>query len=223
VTEKRGGEYILLAEVHEGRKTGLSPIGEPDVKIRTICRKGETQNLEAKRSFDRGDGSDRSGQQEENSAMAKGKAFLVVGHKNWGKSTTLKALTGGSRYERKWRIGSAEFFIRRMSNDDDPKDLNKLVKRLDPDDTPRLIATLCPTFNDRHLLPLLLDTLATLKRKYELFFFVLRHKCQNAKKTIPDDEIEKLERYGIVKIFSPEGAKPQAIARRFRSFVTKYA
>ncbi len=155
--------------------------------------------------------------------MAKGKAFLVVGHKNWGKSTTLKALTGGSRFKRIWMIGKTPFLIRRMSNDDIPKSLKDFVHRLDPAVSPRVIATLCPTFNDKRSLPLLLDILGTLKRKYELFFFVLRHKCKNPKSTILDDEIDKLERYGAVKIFSPEGAKPRVIARGFENFVRKYA
>jgi hypothetical protein len=155
--------------------------------------------------------------------MVKGKAFLVVGHKNWGKSTTLKALTNGSRFERRWKIGTTQFFIRRMSNDDNPKDFLEFVNRCDPDATPRLVATLCPTFNDKRSLPLLLKTLGALKLRYELFFFVLRHKCQNPKRTIPDDEVENLERYGTVKIFPAEGAKPRAIARAFENFVMRYA
>src|SRR5713226_1293604 len=155
--------------------------------------------------------------------MPKGKAFLVVGHKNWGKSATLKALTGGSRFERTWTIGKIQFFIRRMSNDDIPRSLADFVNSLDPDIRPRVIATLCPTFNKRRSLPLLLEILGTLRRKYQLFFFVLRHKCKNPKRTIPDDEIDKLERYGTVKIFSPEGAKPKAIARAFKIFVRRYA
>ena|SRR3989442_13609969 len=154
--------------------------------------------------------------------MSKGKAFLVVGHKNWGKSTTLKALTGGRRY-RTWEIGSTPFFIRRMSNDDIPKDFQELVNSLDPDATPRLIATLCPTFNDKKALPVLLPILDTLKRKYELFFFVLRHNCKNPKSTIPDDEIDKLERYGTVKVFHPQGAEPQVIAQTFQTFIKQYA
>lgn len=155
--------------------------------------------------------------------MPKGKAFLVVGHKNWGKSTTLKALTGSSRFERTWIIGKAEFFIRRMSNDDIPKSLKDFVNGLDPDVRPLLIATLCPTFNVKRSLPLLLDILGTLKRKYKLFFFVLQHKCKNPKRTIPDDEIDRLERYGTVRVFSPEGAKPRVIARAFENFVRRYA
>ncbi len=155
--------------------------------------------------------------------MSKGKAFLVVGHKQWGKSTTLKVLTDGNRNVHTWTIDSVQFFIRRMSNDDVPRSLQDFVNSLDPDAKPRVIATLCPTFYDKKALPVLLDILATLKRKYELFFFVLRHKCNNPKKTIPDDEIDRLEHYGTVEVFVPEGAEPSVIARAFKKLVRQYA
>jgi len=155
--------------------------------------------------------------------MNKGEAFIVVGHKHWGKSTTLKALTDGNRFLRTWKIRSTIFFVRRMSNDDIPDSLVALVNRLDPATTPRVIATLCPTFNDKKALPALLKILATFKRKYELFFFVLRHKGEDPSATVPDDEIERLERYGTVKRFHPEGAKPRTIARFFKKFVMRHA
>jgi hypothetical protein len=155
--------------------------------------------------------------------MNRGKAFLVVGHKHWGKSATLKALTDGNRFLRTWKIGSTLFFVRRMSNDDIPDSLIALVNNLDPDTTPRVIATLCPTFNDKKALPALLKILRTFKRKYELFFFVLRHKGDNPITTMLDDEIDKLGRYGTVRRFHPEGAKPQTIARFFQKFVMRHA
>jgi hypothetical protein len=154
--------------------------------------------------------------------MSRGKAFLVVGHKNWGKSSTLKALTDGSRHPRTWVIKSVAFLIRRMSNDDFPESLIKLVSGLDPDVVPNVIATLCPTFNDKKALPALLETLNILRSKYQLFFFVLRHKGSNPDATIPDDESEKLERYGLVEIFQPEGAKPTAIAEAFQRFIEQH-
>jgi hypothetical protein len=154
--------------------------------------------------------------------MPKGKAFLVVGHKDWGKSSTLKALTDGSRYPRQWVIKSVEFFVRRMSNDDFPESLIELASNLDPKTTPHVIATLCPTFNDKNALPALLETLNILKRKYELFFFVLRHKCSNPGLTIPDDETDKLGRYGTVEVFRPERVKSDVIARAFQNFIEQH-
>ena len=156
-------------------------------------------------------------------AMNRGRAFLVVGHKHWGKSTTLKALTGGNRSLRVWRIGPIPFFIRRMSNDDIPRSLIKFVSGLDPATKPRVIATLCPTFNDKKALPALLTILDTLERKYELFFFVLVHKCDDPDRAISDDEIDLLERYGTVKRFRPEGARAQTIARSLRNFIMRNA
>jgi hypothetical protein len=154
--------------------------------------------------------------------MSKGKAFLVVGHKNWGKSSMLRALTDDSRYPRKWPIKSAEFFVRRMSNDDDPGALVKFAEALDPLVTPYLIATLCPTFNDSKAFPALKRTLSAFKAKYNVFFFALRHKCSNPDVMLKDEEIDKLERYGKVEIFQSEGAKSVAIAKAFRRFVEQY-
>lgn len=48
--------------------------------------------------------------------MSKGRAFFVVGHKNWGKSTTLKALTDDSRYPRRWTIDSVMLLVWREAN-----------------------------------------------------------------------------------------------------------
>jgi hypothetical protein len=57
--------------------------------------------------------------------MVKGKAFFVVGHKNWGKSETLTALTNGNYHIRNWDIRGESFFVRRMSDDDRPKDMKR--------------------------------------------------------------------------------------------------
>jgi hypothetical protein len=154
--------------------------------------------------------------------MSKGKAFLVVGHEDYGKSETLRALTGGRRYH-SWKIESIVFFIRRMSNDDYPDKFLKKVSKLDPDETPHVIAALCPTFRNKKKLPVIRAILRALKRHYKLFFFVLRHKGMNPKETIPKDEIDHLKPYGIVKVFKPEGAKPKVIAKALQRFITNYA
>jgi len=151
--------------------------------------------------------------------MSKGKAFIVVGQADWGKSETLKALTKGSRHKQKWDIGKVEVFIRRMSNDDQEKELEDFVGDLDQNKTPYLVATLCPTFNNEDKRPALLRILAVLKKKYNLFFFVLRHQGKNPDATIPPDEIVKLEGYGSVHVFKPKGEKAGVIARAFQVFV----
>ncbi len=76
--------------------------------------------------------------------MPKGKIAFVVGHANWGKSKTLSALTNGNYRLRRTTIAEDEFFIRRMSNDDQPKGYIKFMLSLDPALRPYLIAALCP-------------------------------------------------------------------------------
>ncbi len=76
--------------------------------------------------------------------MAKGKAFFVVGHKNWGKSDTLEALTGGNYHFRYWPVNGHKFFIRRMSDDDRPEQYREFARHLDPDHMPYVLAALCP-------------------------------------------------------------------------------
>jgi len=68
--------------------------------------------------------------------MAKGKAFLVVGHKHWGNLQPLKPLTDGNSipaHRENWV--KLFFFVRRMSNDDVPDSLIELVNSLDPETT----------------------------------------------------------------------------------------
>jgi hypothetical protein len=115
-------------------------------------------------------------------------------------------------------IESILFVIKRMSNDD--IDLTDFINDLDPAVTPHVILALCPTFDDKEL-PVQ-NLLTPMRRKYELFFFVLRHKCNNPKSTIPDDEIDRLGRYGTVQVLGSEGDKPQVIAEAFKSFVKRH-
>src|SRR5688500_7379453 len=115
--------------------------------------------------------------------MSKGIAFVLVGHKNWGKSRTLKALSDDNAHLQRITIKSYNFFIRRMSNDDVfktfPNKFTNFVKELDPDLLPYLIITLCPSFRDK--LPKTEFVLQNLAKKYELFFFVLRYKYNHDK------------------------------------------
>lgn len=80
--------------------------------------------------------------------MTKGKAFFVVGHKNWGKSETLKELTDGNWRFHWFEINEEWFFFQRMSNDDIPDEFHERLDKLDPEDKPLVIIALCPTFDD---------------------------------------------------------------------------
>jgi hypothetical protein len=76
--------------------------------------------------------------------MSKGKAFLVVGHKHWDKSTTLKALTDDSRYPRRWSI------IRNQSRVHLTQNITNAKGQVQPAGSPRVrfsrIRELCTDF-----------------------------------------------------------------------------
>jgi hypothetical protein len=79
----------------------------------------------------------------------KPKIAFVVGHKNWGKSQTLRSPTRGNYRQRLATIGDVEFFVRRMSNDDVPDSFIKKMLSVDPAHWPFIIAALCPDFDDK--------------------------------------------------------------------------
>jgi hypothetical protein len=151
--------------------------------------------------------------------MKKGKAFFVVGHKSWGKSDTLEALTDDNYHFRYWTIKSQKFFVRRTSDDDNPASYRDFVNNLAPASTPYVLAALCPRLTEKKWRSLLLDVLDTMKRKYELYFFVLRNKGNNPEIAIPNDEIAPLERFGAVKIYRIAGATPEVRAQALEKFV----
>jgi len=155
--------------------------------------------------------------------MQKGRAFFVVGRKNWGKSDTLEALTDGSPHFRWWKIKGNDFFIRRMSDDDDPRAYEKFANDLDPESKPRVLAALCPGFVDRKQRSTLIEVFRNLKRSYELFFFVLRNKGNNPAHIITDEEIEPFDRFGLVKVYRLEGATPEQRARALETFIKQHA
>jgi hypothetical protein len=151
--------------------------------------------------------------------MAKGRLFAVVGHKHWGKSETLKALSGGRRL--RWLdINARLFFVRRMSNDDIPKDYVNLLKELDPKKKPNVILALCPTFEREDLCTELVNALNGLKSKYEIFFFVLRHSYRGDR-TISDHETTSLETFGTVKVCRDSRAAAKQRAEELRGFIAR--
>ena len=138
------------------------------------------------------------------------KAFILVGHSNWGKSKTLKALTGGKIQFRYYRIGEKEFVIKRMSNDEFSDKLKNFCESLNPKESKYVLLALCPDFDDSQKYTEAI--LACLKSKYELFFFVLRHKY-NSNTCIADHEIDKLKGHGVVLVYDEKSeAKERADA-----------
>ncbi|MEX3639661.1 hypothetical protein [Paraburkholderia sp. BR14320] len=149
--------------------------------------------------------------------MSKPKIAFVVGHSNWGKSHTLRALTNGSRYQRRLTVKDVEFLIRRMSNDDLPESFIQFMATADPQSIPAIIAALCPNFQDESAAT---DSVLTeLRTKgYRLFFWVMEQQYGTAN-TMPAGDISRLRKYGTVVVF-PKVAEATTRARSFRKFVS---
>ncbi|MGD0090813.1 MAG: hypothetical protein ABSE73_12910 [Planctomycetota bacterium] len=152
--------------------------------------------------------------------MAKPFAFVVVGHSNWGKSWTLKALTGGSWHRKRVRIKGHDFFIRRMSNDDDPKPPNEADRQSLLDFARKekgfrpVILALCPAFQEEKTAQLL----DVLREKFTLKFWVMKKKFGESDKVVTCEEIGKLRTYGIVEVFAEE-VEANSRAAALRHFI----
>jgi hypothetical protein len=142
------------------------------------------------------------------------KVFVLVGHSNWGKSMTLRALTSGNRYITIKPIGGHHFFIRRMSNDDNAESLlDFTINKLGNKDY--LIMTLCPTKLKKRFT---LSILRNLRRSHnEIYFFVLKYK-HNGLEQILDTEINMLSPFGTLEIYTTVAPAPTRAAA-FRKFV----
>ena len=143
------------------------------------------------------------------------KAFILVGHSNWGKSATLKAMTGGKPHIHYHQIADKKFFIRRMSNDDFPEEFRDFCESLDPDTKEYLLTTLCPDFDNQFKYTA--NSLIILKEKYDLSFFVLKHKY-GSDRCVTDQEMNSLEDYGPVYVYDKKSeAKDRAEA--FKAYI----
>ena len=81
--------------------------------------------------------------------MYKGIAFLVVGHENWGKSKTLRAMTNDNFHKRYKEVAGTIFFIRRMSDDDRSDEYKVFVNGLDQKYNKNIILAFCPNMDGR--------------------------------------------------------------------------
>ena len=148
--------------------------------------------------------------------MLKPKIVFVVGHSNWGKSRTLKALTGESHRVRRTQIAGVEYFIRRMSNDDQPKSFIERMAAMEPDRWPQILAALCPDFdNPTKATATVLQGLRD--RGYKLYFWVLTQQ-HGTGESIRSCEISRLRKYGKVELFSKQ-AEAAIRAKNFRAYV----
>jgi hypothetical protein len=148
--------------------------------------------------------------------MESKKAFVVVGHRHWGKSTTLRELADG-KYSA--LINGQEFAIKRMSNDDPPVErLLEFIRKAKTSSKALLIIALCPDFYTD-------DTITTVLKElkgYDLLFWVIQH-SQNPNdrppRRIPDSEIEALRRVGKVEVFSRKDSTAAELANALRRFI----
>ena len=143
-------------------------------------------------------------------------AIVLVGHSNWGKSKTLKALTNDIVQYRYWDIADRTFFIRRMSNDDFSQDLKEFVENLSPDKQEFVLLTLCPDFDEP--LKYAKANLIKLSQKYTLNFFVLQY-AYDSDRSVSSTEIGKLKEYGSVEVFTSKNAEAVTRAKALRRFI----
>lgn len=142
--------------------------------------------------------------------------FFVVGHENWGKSHTLRFLTDGDWRTRKVTINDLKFFIRRMSNDDQPSSYIEFMEKLSPEKHRLLIAALCPNFERANAKTE--NILASLKAKgYELYFWVMQ-KQYGTSEEVRQDEVSELRKYGSVELLRGD-VEAKKRAAEFRSYI----
>lgn len=146
--------------------------------------------------------------------------IFVVGHSDWGKASTLKALTRGDVRTKQWNIAGEWFTLKRRSNDDPLKPpyetTLQFVQRADLHHS--LVLALAPSFkNEEHQT---LQILETLKSKgYEMHFFVIRQ--QQSKLGVPaisDEEIAVLRTWGVGMTMDGYDS-PEKIAIALRNYI----
>ncbi len=143
------------------------------------------------------------------------KAFVLIGHRHWGKSRTLRALTGG-RLTRRDTIAGRTFRIRRTSNDDLPSEFEHFVRSLQPATDPFVIVPMCPNFGgvqaDAESL------LRELTSKYQVFIWVLQQ-AYGGGREINRQEIAELTRFGTVGIDQHSDHEARRRAVTFQRFI----
>ena len=143
------------------------------------------------------------------------KAFVLIGHRHWGKSRTLRALTGG-RLTRRDRIAGRTFRIRRTSNDDLPSEFEDFVCSLQPATDPFVIVPMCPNFGG--VQPAAESSLQELVGKYQVFVWVLRQ-AYGGGRQINQQEIAELTRFGTVGIDQHSDQEDLQRAAAFEVFI----
>ncbi len=144
--------------------------------------------------------------------IEKGKAFLLVGGKAWGKSSTLRILT---ERKRAFIIQDIIFLVKFVSNGDIPTNFEKFENKVD---SPNLITAFSFCFTRQKALERHLKMVKILAEKYELFFWIMKKNYKDPKNEIPIENIELLRNYGEVFLYD-KVEKDYIRAERFKKFI----
>jgi hypothetical protein len=146
------------------------------------------------------------------------KAFIYVGHSNWGKSFALKQITNGSSHKKTVVIKNKIFFVRKMSNDDNSSGLLLFSENIPSTWYQNFILAYCPNHEkDQGAM----NILNSLQKSCELYFFVQESKYSNPSLSIPETEITYLQKIGKVQILKGHNSDTVR-ASKFHSFIEQY-
>ena len=146
------------------------------------------------------------------------KAFIYVGHADWGKSFALKQITDNSSRKKTVQINNKWVWVRKMSNDDDANGLLSFSKTIPSNGYKNFILAYCPKHeHDQGAM----DILNTLQGSCELYFFIQEIKYSDPSQSIPTTQIDYLNKIGTVQILS--GQNPDTVrAEQFLSFIIQH-
>lgn len=157
--------------------------------------------------------------------MMRGKAFLIVGHRHCGKSSTLRTLTTNKLSV---NIKGQKIPVRRMWNDDIEKDFpERFWAFVEKNRGSHMVIALCPNFDaDAKAVTRKMDAptiLNELRKSHELLFWVIKHRQDQKREAdeIKETEIERLRKYGSVELFTRRHASKVELSRALEGFLEK--
>lgn len=152
------------------------------------------------------------------------KVFIYVGHSNWGKSRTLKIITGNNVHQKIVKIGNYNVRVRKMSNDDDGQGLYNWVRTFPTSPYDRFIIAFCPklppiTEEATDEQNTALDILIELQKTNILYFFIQEEMYNSPNNVITQAEINWLRTYGTVQVL-PNQNIDTVRAHEFYNFIS---
>jgi hypothetical protein len=144
------------------------------------------------------------------------KAFLLAGHRNWGKSRTLNdpSFVGKKLHI---TIKDKKIVIIKSSNGDKRAELLEVIKK--HLGKPYIIIAFCADFDKGFFTVEILTLLQN--NGYDIFSFVLKHKYNDPNIQVTDEEITKLKQYSKVEIYGEKKAEAAARAAEFKKYIEK--